>query len=72
MARTADGSGCTRAQAALKWCRDQGYITIPKSSNEQRIAENLAALDVDVAEQSDALDALEENYISGWDPTTEP
>ena len=72
LAKIADAIGCTPAQAALKWCMDQGYITIPKSSNEQRIAENLAALDVDVAEQSDALDALEENYISGWDPTTEP
>ncbi len=72
LTKIADAIGCTPAQAALKWCMDQGYITIPKSSNEQRIAENLAALDVDIAEQSDALDALEENYISGWDPTTEP
>jgi diketogulonate reductase-like aldo/keto reductase len=72
LAKIADAIGCTPAQAALKWCMDQGYITIPKSSNEQRIAENIAALDVDIAEQSDALDALEENYISGWDPTTEP
>jgi len=72
LAKIADAIGCTPAQAALKWCMDRGYITIPKSSNEQRIAENLAALDQDIEEQRDALDALEENYISGWDPTTEP
>ena len=35
-------------------------------------AENLEALDVDIRDERDALDALEENYISGWDPTTEP
>ena len=72
LAKIADAIGCTPAQAALKWCMDSGYITIPKSSNEQRIAENLAALDQDIEDQRDALDALEENYISGWDPTTEP
>ena len=72
LAKIADAIGCTPAQAALKWCMDSGYITIPKSSNEQRIAENLAALDLDIEDQRDALDALEENYISGWDPTTEP
>ena len=72
LAEIADAIGCTPAQAALKWCMDRGYITIPKSSNEQRISENLAALDLDIEDQRDALDALEENYISGWDPTTEP
>ena len=72
LAKIANAIGCTPAQAALKWCMDRGYITIPKSSNEQRIAENLAALDLDIEDQRDALDALEENYISGWDPTTEP
>ena len=72
LTKIADAIGCTPAQAALKWCMDRGYITIPKSSNENRIAENLAALEVDIEDQRDALDSLEENYISGWDPTTEP
>ena len=65
--------GCTPAQVCIKWCIDQGYITIPKSSNENRIYENLQSLDVVIPEKNIAeILELEENYISGWDPTTEP
>ena len=65
--------GCTPAQAALAWCMAEGYITIPKSANEARIAENLATVDILLdADQHAALTALEEGYISGWDPTVQP
>ena len=64
--------GCTPAQAAIKWCLDAGAITIPKSSNPVRISENLAALEVDLTGTEQAFAALEESYISGWDPTSEP
>jgi diketogulonate reductase-like aldo/keto reductase len=65
-------AGCTPAQAAIKWCLDAGCITIPKSSNVGRIAENLGSLEVDLSEELDALNGLEEGFISGWDPTAEP
>lgn len=64
--------GCTPAQAAIKWCMDQGCITIPKSSNQGRISENLDSLDFDISNEHSAIAALDENYISGWDPTSEP
>ena len=64
--------GCTPAQAAIKWCLDAGAITIPKSSNPARISENLAALEVDLSGTEEAFAALEESYVSGWDPTSEP
>ncbi|MEC8721204.1 MAG: aldo/keto reductase, partial [Candidatus Thermoplasmatota archaeon] len=60
------------AQVAIKWCLDQGCITIPKSTNENRINENLASLDVDLTEVMSEISALEESYVSGWDPTAEP
>ena len=65
--------GCTPAQACIKWCIDRGYITIPKSSNKDRIYENLESLNITISNKGrQALDDLEENYISGWDPTSEP
>ncbi|MBT61469.1 MAG: aldo/keto reductase [Euryarchaeota archaeon] len=72
LAEIAQRLGCTPAQVAIKFCYDQGCITIPKSSNPERIIENLASLEVDISEEMDAILALEENYVSGWDPTTEP
>ena len=64
--------GCTPAQVAIKFCYDEGCITIPKSSNPLRIVENIQSLDVDMSSQYEAIKALECNYVSGWDPTTEP
>lgn len=33
---------CTPAQVVLRWHTQLGYVTVPKSSNPQRMAENLA------------------------------
>jgi diketogulonate reductase-like aldo/keto reductase len=63
--------GCTPAQVAIKWCLDVGCITVPKSSNEGRIKENLGCLEVELGSKIDELKALDEHYISGWDPTSE-
>ena len=68
----AESVGCTPAQAAIKWCLDVGAITIPKSSNPLRISENLGSLEVDLTGKEAELAALEESYVSGWDPTSEP
>ena len=68
----AEKLGCTPAQVAIKFCYDSGCITIPKSSRPDRIVENLASLDVDISSEMDAIKALECDYVSGWDPTTEP
>ena len=64
--------GCTPAQVAIKFCHDLGCITIPKSSREERIVENLASLNVDLSSERESLAAMECGYISGWDPTSEP
>jgi len=72
LAEIASRLGCTPAQVAIKWCYDQGCITIPKSSNEGRIIENIASLEVNLEDEAEALAELDEGYISGWDPTSQP
>jgi diketogulonate reductase-like aldo/keto reductase len=68
----ANSIGCTPAQAAIKWVYDTGAITIPESSNHGRINENLESLNFDLSDFKNNFSSLEESYISGWDPTTEP
>lgn len=72
LATIAQRLGCTPAQVAIKFCYDSGCITIPKSSRPQRIVENLASLQVDISSEMEAIKAMECNYVSGWDPTSEP
>ena len=68
----ADSIGCTPAQAAIKWVYDLGCITIPKSSNPNRIIENKESLDFDISGYTADFASLDESYISGWNPTIEP
>jgi 2,5-diketo-D-gluconate reductase A len=68
----AESVGCTPAQAAIKWVYDTGAITIPKSSNHGRIDENYASLSVDLAGTEADFAVMEEEYVSGWNPTAEP
>ena len=72
LAALAESLGCTPAQAAIKWCLDSGAITIPKSSNPSRIEENIGSLSVDLSGTESAFADMEEFYVSGWDPTSEP
>ena len=72
LATIAQRLGCTPAQVAIKFCYDSGRITIPKSSIPERIIENLASLEVDISSEMDTIKAMECNYVSGWDPTSEP
>ena len=63
--------GCTPAQVAIKWCIDSGAITIPKSSNPDRIVENFHSQNIDITPVMEQLQSMDENYVSGWDPTVE-
>lgn len=72
ISQIANSIGCTPAQAAIKWVYDTGAITIPKSSNHGRINENLKSLNFDLSDYRNDFSSLEESYVSGWDPTTEP
>ena len=51
IARVAERRGCTVAQAVLAWLRAKGAVAIPKSSNPERMAENLASLSVELTDE---------------------
>lgn len=55
--------GASTAQVLIKWAIQRGTAVIPKSVNPKRIAENLAALQVELsAEQMDRIAALDKGY----------
>ena len=73
LVQVAESIGRTPAQVLMRWCLQSGLITLPKSTNRKRIAENFAVFDFFLSsEHMAALDALEEGLVTGWDPRTEP
>lgn len=57
------------AQVMLRWGLQQGLVVLAKSTHLERIRENLALGDFTLdAAQMAALDALEENLVTGWNP----
>lgn len=52
--------GCTPAQVLLRWQTQSGFVTVPKSSSPQRLAENLASFGVQLsADDMTALQTLD-------------
>lgn len=59
------------SQILIRWCLQKGMIVIPKSSRNEHIKENADIFDFEISEADMlALDNLNENYRSTWDPTT--
>ena len=50
-------------QIVLRWHMQKGVIPIPKSSNENRIKENIDIFDFEISsEDMKAIDSLDEGY----------
>jgi diketogulonate reductase-like aldo/keto reductase len=65
----ADQYGKSIAQIIIRWDLQNGVITIPKSTNEQRIIENTEVFDFELtAEDMKRIDALNQNQRVGSDP----
>ena len=69
LARIAARHGASPAQVFLRWGLQSGAAVLPKSVRPDRIAGNfaLAGLLLDPADMA-ALDALEENLVTDWNP----
>jgi diketogulonate reductase-like aldo/keto reductase len=65
----AKSHGKTPAQVMLRWHLQQGRSVIPKSTNPQRIAQNIDVFDFDLTpEQLAAIDALDTGQRGGPEP----
>jgi 2,5-diketo-D-gluconate reductase A len=61
------------AQVLLRWGLQQGLVVLPKSTRPARIRENLALFDFELSTgHMAALDELEENLVTGWNPQSAP
>jgi len=71
--RLAKKLGKTPAQIMIRWALDHDLVVLPKSSKKARILENAAVFDFALSpEDLRALDALDENLRTCWDPTGVP
>lgn len=62
----------TPAQVLIRWSVQHGYITIPKSSNPDRIRENCQVFDWHLREEDIKALSRYPTYICAWDPTVVP
>ena len=61
--------GKTPAQVLIRWALDKGFVVLPKSVQETRIAENFTVFDFALSEDHvKRLDGLNEGLATGWDP----
>ena len=59
----------TVAQIILRWDMQIGVITIPKSVHSERIQQNAAIFDFELAEEDiNKINALNKNERTGWNP----
>ena len=61
----------TNDQILVRWSLERGFITLPKSVTPSRIEENFDVFSFSLTkEEVKELNALDEDYHTGWDPTT--
>lgn len=65
--------GRTPAQVLIRWALEHGFVVLPKSVTQARIAENARVFDFALGpEEMRVLDGLDEGLHTGWDPTDAP
>lgn len=65
----AEAHGKTPAQVSIRWILQLGYVVIPKSVHENRIAENADVFDFELSDaEMEVIDTLDTGYRLGWHP----
>lgn len=73
VARVAHETRRTPAQVLIRWGLENSLVVLPKSNRVERLAENQAVFDFRLSPaHRQALDALEEGLVTGWDPRGKP
>lgn len=63
----------TTAQILINWSLSKGYVTLPKTVTKSRLLPNLESDQFKLSpEDIKALDAKDEYFVTGWDPTVYP
>jgi methylglyoxal/glyoxal reductase len=71
LAQIGDRLGVTPAQVALRWVLQQGYVAIPKSVNDERIAENADVFGFELSDEDLVrIGELDRGQRLGPDPET--
>ncbi len=66
----ANKHGKTTAQIMLRWLVEQGFVILPKSTHQERIAENIAVFNFALdSEDLATIKGLDRNLRTCWDPT---
>lgn len=69
LVRIGGAHGRTPAQVALRWHLQRGDVVFPKTTHRERMAENLALFDFELAEEEmAAIEALDRGMRTGPDP----
>jgi len=72
LAKIAAKHGVSTAQVLLKWGVQRGFAVIPKSTNLDRIRENIGCLELRLdAEDMATMNTWDCYNPTGWDPTKE-
>ena len=59
----------TTAQILIRWCLQHNVVVIPKSSNEERIKENIDVFDFNISlKDMKLLDSFDDSYRTSWNP----
>ena len=73
LAAIGDRHGKSPAQVLIRWALDHDFVVIPKSTNPERIRQNIDVFDFSLSDDEMAeLDGLDEGLVTGWDPTDAP